>query len=245
MSINDNIGNKLDSDFENFNYLPQRLLLEDIDAGLFEFLENLDISVIDETGRLKKVPVIFLGNELWAEKKINWSNMRGEDGEEITRPFMALRRTGVAKGTSPGKYTIPRKKKFTYTRVPNFDGTLKGYDLYKIPQPTWVDATYELRFVCSYLEDVNVFYEKIYETAYSDGQGYVFYQKINGYNIPSKIDNGTEDNQVDNIQQERMFQIVFPITVHGKLVDPTKFEKVNTVTKISIRISEKKSDKKN
>jgi len=241
MSINDNIGKKLDGDFENFNYLPSKCLLEDIDGGVNDFINSLDVSVIDDTGRLKKVPLIYIGNELWAERKMNWANMRGEDGEEITRPFMALRRVSVLKGTSPGKYTIPVKKKFTYTRVPAFDGTLKGYYIYKIPQPTYVDVVYELRFVCSYMEDVNIFYEKMYEQGYSDGQGYIFYSKINGYNIPTKIENGSEENQTDDIQQERMFQIVFPITAHGKLVDPTKFEKVNTITKIAIKVSEKKN----
>ena len=73
MSINDNIGKKLDSDFENFNYLPQRLLLEDIDDGLFEFINDLNVSIIDDTDRLRKVPLIFLGNEMWAEQKINFA----------------------------------------------------------------------------------------------------------------------------------------------------------------------------
>src|SRR3989344_2168172 len=107
MSINDNIGKSLDSNFENFNYLPQKLELEDFDQGIKNFISDLDISMVNENGLLKKLPIIFLAQELWAERKLNWKEMRSEVGEEITRPFMTMVRTSVVPGTSPLKRTIP------------------------------------------------------------------------------------------------------------------------------------------
>lgn len=236
MSINDNIGNMLDGDFENFNYLPQKLELEDLDQGIKSFIEDLEISMTNENGIIIKVPVIWLAQELWAERKMNWKDMRNEFGEELTRPFMTLYRTSVIPGTSPLKRTIPKKMMFRYVKVPKFDGTLKGYDLYKIPQPTYVDSTYTLSLFTHYVVDVNSFYEMILRDGYSDGQGYM---KINGYNISSKISDPTENNVTD-INQEKTYRIDIPITIHGKLVDPTKFEKVNTISKVLIKISEKR-----
>ena len=239
MSILDNIGKNLDKDFENHAFLPQKLDLEDLDKGVFDFLKKLNITVEDETGNSRAVPVVFNSQELWAERRMNWKSMRSEYGEELTRPFLVLTRKGVKKGTSPLKRTIPVKKKFTWLRVPTFDGTLKGYVLYKIPQPTYVDVDYELVFVSAYVDDVNKYYSKMIRDAYSDGQGYL---SINGYPIATVIEDPTETREND-LASEKIYEITFPIIVHGKLIDPTQFEKVNTINKIQIKISEKKSNR--
>lgn len=236
MSSLDNIGRNLDQQFENHNYLPQEIKLEDLSIGLKDHISKLEFSVLMESGSIKKVPIIYLSQELWAERKNNWSDMRNEQGQEVSKPFMTLFRTSVKRGTAPLKYTIPKKKTFRFVKVPIFDGTLKGFDMYKVPQPVYIDAEYELRFASFYQQHVDEFYETIYNEGYSDGQGYL---KVNGYDIVSKIGDASEDNDVDDISKERVFQVVVPITVYGKLIDPRKFEKVNTITKISIKITEK------
>lgn len=237
MSILDNIGKSLDKDFENAAFLPQKLELQDLDEGIYNFIKKLNLTVLDETNNSRTVPVIFNSQELWAERRMNWKSMRSEYGEELTRPFLVLTRTVVKAGTSPLKRTIPVKKKFTWRKVPSFDGTLKGYFLYKIPQPTYVDIQYELVFVTTYVSDVNDYITKIIRDAYSDGQGYM---NINGYSISSTIGDSSETRE-DDMASEKIYEVTFPITVFGKLVDPTKFEKVNTITKIQIKISEKNS----
>jgi len=236
MAINDNIGRELDKDFENFNYLPQKLALEDLDGGIKGFVEDLDISMVNENNILAKVPLIWLAQELWAERKLNWKEMRGEIGEEITRPFMTIYRNSVTTGTSPLKRTIPKKMRFRFVKVPTFDGTLKGYTIYKIPQPTYVDTKYTLSLFTHYMVDVNEFYEMILRDGWSDGQGYM---KINGHNISSILSDPSENNKTD-INQEKVYRIDIPITVQGKLIDPTKFEKVNTITKVLVKITEKR-----
>ena len=237
MAINDNIGRELDKDFENFNYLPQKLALEDLDLGIKNFTSDLDISMVNENGILAKVPLIWLAQELWAERKLNWKEMRNEIGEEITRPFMTMYRTSAVPGTSPLKRTIPKKMKFRFVKVPVFDGTLKGYELYKIPQPTYVDTHYMLSLFTHYMVDVNTFYEIILSEGYSDGQGYM---KINGHNISSKLNGDPSENNKTDINQEKVYRIDIPILVQGKLIDPTKFEKVNTINKVLIKITEKR-----
>lgn len=235
MSVQKNINNNLNDSFKNTNYLPQKLLLEDIDRGMRDYIVDLGITVEDADGKDIKVPVIFLTQERWAEFKMNWKFLKDESGEEIRMPFMTIRRKSVKRGTAPLKRTIPKKLRFTYIKVPSTDGVLGGYELYKIPQPTWVDADYELRFVTHYMQDVNISYEKMLEEGFSDGQGYM---KINGYNIPAVLGDPSEENTVDNIESDRYFQLVYPLTVYSRIVDPTKFERVQTITKISIEIQE-------
>lgn len=233
----DNIDNLLDSGSENFNYLPQGLSLEDADQALYDYFDNFEFSTVDSTGIAKKVKIIYLTQELWAERKFNWKLRLGENGEEVMMPFMTLARTSASKGTSPFKYTIPNKKKFKFVKIPKFDGTLKGFDIYKIPQPVYVDLSYELRFVSHYQEDVNLFYEKIFRDVFSDAQ---LYLKINGYYISCVSEEPSEENDIDPVNSERIYQTVFPIKMHYKLIDSTKFEKVSTINKITIKITEKK-----
>ncbi len=237
MSISDNIGKDLDNEFENHAFLPQKLELEDMDKGIFNYLKSLNLTVQDETGNSRAVPIVYNTQELWAERRMNWKSMRSEYGEELTRPFLVLTRTAVKKGVSPLRRTIPVKKKFTFLKVPTFDGTLKGYVLYKIPQPVWVDTVYELVLVTTYVVDTNLFYESMLNNAYSNGQVYI---NINGYPISSIIEDPSETREED-LASEKVYEVTFPITVRGKLVDPTTFEKVNTINKIQIKISEKKS----
>lgn len=239
MSILDNIGKNMDSDFENHAFLPQKLEIVDLDKGVFDFIKNLNITVTDETGNSRPVPIIFNTHDLWAERRMNWKSMRSEYGEEITRPFMVLTRTAVKQGTSPLKRTIPVKKKFKWLKIPTFDASLKGYVIYKIPQPTYIDLHYELVFVSTYVDDVNKYYTKILRDGYSDLQGYM---NINGYHVSSRIEDPSETREED-LASEKVYETTFPIIVFGKLVDPTQFERVSTINKIQIKISEKKDDK--
>jgi len=234
MSISDNIGSQLDKQFENSGNLPQKLEILDFDKGLFEYFKQTGFSLTDSNDNMRTVPIIWVSQELWAERKQYWQNMTNEQGEEISRPFIAMVRKGVKQGTSPLKRTIPVKKKFIYRRVPRFNGTTKEYDLYKIPQPSYIDIDYEIRFVTSYIEDMNKFYEKIVRDCYSDRQAYM---NINGYQIRSVMQDPSEDNKLD-VNDERIFQISVPVTIFGKLVDPSQFERVNAVTRVSIKITE-------
>ena len=236
MSIQKNINNLLDKSFKNTNLLPQKLLLEDVSEGVRDYVRDLNLTINDEDGKSRIVPIIYLTQERWAEYKKNWATLREENGEEAVMPFMALVRNSVKQGTSPLKRTIPNKKKFTFYKMPVFDGTYRGFELIKIPQPVWVDVDYELRFLSHYLQDIDKFYEKIIMEGFSDLQGYM---KVNGYNIPITMKDPSEENTVDDVTADRKFQVVVPLEVRARLVDPSKFEKVQTVSKISINISEK------
>ena len=227
-----NIENFLNQDYLNFNYLPQGIFLEDIDRGLRDFIKNWNISVLDENALNRAVPVVLTTQELWAERKNNWKSFRSEYGEEITRPFLALTRTNVEQGTLPLKRTIPKKMKFTYVKVPIFDGNLKNYIYYKVPQPVWVDVQYNLTLVTYYMSDVNTYYEAIIRDVFSDNQAYMH---INGYHIPANLEGTTQTKEVD-LSSENLYEISAQIMVHGRLVDPKQFEKVLGVNKFLLKM---------
>ncbi len=237
MSVRDNINNNLNQDFENHDYTPQPLFIDDLDIAADKFIKSLNLSISDENQNPIPVPLIFLNQERWAEFKNNWKHLRDEGGKEITMPFMTMGRTSVKKGESPYKRTtIPVKRIFPFVRVPIItEGKHLGYDIYKVPQPVHVDISYEVRFFSHFIQHVNKSYEKMLYKAFSDGQAYI---KVNGYNIHITMGEPTEENTMDDIEADRRFQIIYPITLHGKLVDPADFEKVKTITKINLDIRE-------
>jgi len=237
MSILRNINTLLDDQFKNHDYLPQRLLLEDLDMGAFEFIKSLEITLFNGIDN-QKVPVIWLNQERWAEFRNNWQFLRDEGGKEITMPFLTMRRVGVKQGEHPLKrFTIPGdyKKHFTFLKVPIYEGNQKAYDLYKIPQPSRVDVEYELRFFSHYMQHTNVVYETILSTAFSSGQAYL---NVNGHYTFLDLGSLSEDSNEDDIAADRRFQIICPMVLHGKIVDPTKFTKEKVITKIQLNITE-------
>ncbi len=236
MSVQENIDDFLNKNFENFNYLPQKLMIEDLDGGVLDYLTSLNISVIDEKGTTRAVPVIFLTQETWAEFRNNFKYLKDEADQEITMPFMTIRRKSIKPGENPIKRsTIPNKKKFTFLQVPIFDGVVKGYEYYKVPQPPRIDIEYELRFFTHYMEDTNVYYEQIIANTFSDKQAYI---SINGYHIFLEMSDPSEENTVDNLEEDRRYSVIVPMTLHGKIVDPRLWEKVQAINKIRIDIKE-------
>lgn len=231
-----NISKNLDAQFNNHNYLPQKLLLEDLDGGALKYFRDVNLTIQDENDNMIPVPVIFLNQERWAEFKNDWKFLKDEGGTEITMPFMTLRRISVKPAEHPLKRaTIPFNKNFMTIKVPIFDGVLKGYDMYKIPQAPRVDIAYELRFFSHYMQDANISYESVLGEIFPNKQAYM---NINGYYVFMDLSDNSEDDTMDDITADRRFQIVYNIVLHGKIVDPTNFEKVPTINKIKISFKE-------
>ncbi len=234
--IQDNVNDFLNNQFENHDYLPQKLLTEDMDGYTLKFLRDLNLTIPDENDNMLPVPVIFLSQERWSELRNNWKHLRDEAGREITMPFMTLRRLSVKPGQNPLKRTtIPENKTFTYLKVPIMKGNLKAYDIYQIPQPPRVDIQYELRFFSHYIQDSNKSYESLLGKVFSNGYKYI---NMNGHWIPLELIDTNEENTIDDITADRRFQIIYSLILHGKIVNPNEFVKKNSITKINFNIKE-------
>ena len=72
MGILKNQSDGLDKSFENHNYLPQKILLEDIDIGMVNYIKDQGISMVNEKNENRRVPVVWATQELWAERKQNF-----------------------------------------------------------------------------------------------------------------------------------------------------------------------------
>jgi hypothetical protein len=85
------------------------------------------------------------------------------------------------------------------------------------------------------MQDTNVSYESFLSNLFQNGYRYI---NMNGHWIPIELNDSSEENTMDDITADRRFQIIYNITLHGKIVDPTKFVKKQSITKVNLNIKE-------
>lgn len=232
--VQNNVNDFLNNQFQNHDYLPQKLSIEDMDVFVLNFFRDLNLTIADENNNMLPVSVIPFNQERWAEFKINWKHYRDEAGKEITMPFMTIKRVGVKPGQNPLKRTTIPERNFTFIKVPVIAGNLKSYDIYQIPQPARVDISYELRFFSHYMQDTNSSYEQMLSSVFRSGYKYI---NMNGHWISIELLETSEDNTVDDITADRRFQIIYNLVLHGKIVTG-EFIKKPAITKINLNLKE-------
>ena len=206
------------------SFLPKSIHYEDIDATFLEFVD--EILEINLEG--KKVPVIFLTIQRWAEFSKTWTF--SDKFKNIKLPFITVvRQPDVQVGTNQnGLWNIPGHKLYTYLKVPTFDGARKGIDTYKIPQPTSVDITYEVRLFCNKMKDLNLFNR----TTQLTFQSRQFYVKVNGHPMPIHLEKISDESQVDDFDSRRFYVQTFEMKVLGYILDDKDFEHIPSINRI-------------
>ena len=197
-------------------YLPKGILHEDMDRDFIEYVEN-DIDLV--LGG-KKVPSIFLSIQRWAEFAKTWQF--SDQNKNIKIPFITIvRKPDPQVGTNyAGAYNIPGKPTFTYMKIPTWSGNIKGFDVYKIPQPVSIDLTYELRLFCNKMRDLNLFNKKLLES-FSAGQKYI---RVNGHPIPLMLESIGDESVISSLDERKYYVQLYTIKMLGYLLDEDNFQ---------------------
>ena len=207
-------------------FLPRSIYYEDIDKTFIEFVDEiLEIEIDGE-----KVPVIFLTIQKWAEFSKTWE--LSDKFKNIKLPFITIvRQPDIQVGKNQnGLWNIPGHKLYTYLKVPNKDGGRMGMDTYKIPQPTSVDITYEVRLFCNRMKDLNLFNR----TAQLTFQSRQFYVKVNEHPMPIHLETIDDESQVDDFDSRRFYVQNFEMKVLGYILNEQDFEFIPTVNRALI-----------
>lgn len=197
-------------------YLPKGILHEDMDREFVQYMED-DISLVLNG---EKVPVIFLSIQRWAEFAKTWQF--SDEYKNITMPFITIiRKPDAQTGTNyAGTFNVPGKPTFTYMKIPTWDGNIKSYDIYKIPQPVSVDLNYEVRLFCTRMRDLNIL-NRLMLDSFSAGEKYI---RVNGHPIPLMMDSIGDESSIQNLDEKRYYVQLFSIKMLGYLLDPKQFE---------------------
>lgn len=218
----------LDDIADKGTFLPKGVLEEDLDQTFVEFLNSDKGLAITIDGN--KVPVIFLTIQRWTEFSKTWQF--SDKYKNIELPFITVvRKPDIQQGQNQaGLWNIPGNKTYTYMKVPTFDGIRRGIDLYKIPQPTAVDITYEVRLFTNRMKDLNL-YNRTIQRAFQSRQCYI---TPNGHPMPLHLETIGDESNIDDFENRRFYVQLFEMKLLGYILDENDFEVVPTINRTMV-----------
>lgn len=224
----------LDDIADKGTFLPKGVLEEDMDQSFIEFLKSDKGLVLNIDG--EKVPVLFLTIQRWTEFTKTWEFT--DENKNIQMPFISVvRRPDIQQGQNQaGLWNIPGKRTYTYMKLPTWDGIRKGIDLYKIPQPTPVDITYEVRLFTNRMKDLNKF-NSIIQRAFQSRQCYI---NVNGHPMPLHLETIGDESNIDDFETKRFYVQLFEMKLLGYILDESDYEVIPTINRslVTLEVNE-------
>jgi len=220
----------LDDIADKGTFLPKPVLEEDMDQAFVEFVGSEKGFSITIDG--KKIPVIFLTIQRWTEFSKTWDF--SDKFKDIQLPFVTIvRKPDIQQGQNQaGLWNIPGNHTYTYMKVPTWDGIRRGIDLYKIPQPTSVDLTYEVRIFTGKMKDLNKFNRKI-QRAFQSRQCYL---NVNGHPMPLHLETIGDESNIEDFENRRFYIQMFEMKLLGYILDEEDFQIVPTANRTLIAL---------
>lgn len=226
----------LDGITDKGTFLPRGVLEEDMDQSFIEFMNNPDGLSISIDGN--KIPVLFLTIQRWTEFTKTWQF--SDKYKNIEMPFVTVvRKPDIQQGQNQaGLWNIPGNRTYTYMKVPTWDGVRRGIDLYKVPQPTSVDLTYEVRIFTNKMKDLNKFNRKI-QRAFQSRQCYI---NVNGHPMPLHLETIGDESNIEDFENRRFYVQMFEIKLLGYILDEEDFEVIPTINRnmLTMEVDERK-----
>lgn len=209
-------------------FLPRGVHGEDMDESVIDFFKNDKRVSLTIDG--KKIPVIFLTIQRWIEFTKNWEFT--DSYKNIEMPFITIvRKPDIQQGQNQaGLWNIPGNRTYTYIKVPTWDGIREGVDLYKVPQPTSVDLSYEVRLFTNKMKDLNRFNEKI-QLSFQSRQCYI---NVNGHPMPLHLESIGDESNIDDFENRRFYVQMFELKLLGYIVNEEDFEVIPTLNRAMV-----------
>ena len=213
----------LDGIADKGTFLPRGVSEEDMDESFVEFVNNdLSITVDGE-----KVPVLFMTLQRWSEFSKTWQY--SDKYKNVQLPLITVvRKPDIQVGQNQaGNYNIPGNKTYTYMKVPTFDGSRSGLDLYKIPQPTSVDINYEVRIFTKKMRDLNKLNTLVHKT-FNAMQAYI---NVKGHPMPIMLEGVSDESNIEDLDSRRFYVQLYEMRLMGYILDEADYEIVPTINR--------------
>lgn len=112
-------------------------------------------------------------------------------------------------------------------KIPTWDGIRHGIDLYKVPQPTPVDITYEVRIFTNRMKDLNKF-NGLIQRAFQSRQCYI---NVKGHPMPLHLEGIGDESNIENFENRRFYIQMFEMKLLGYLLDENDYEVIPTINR--------------
>jgi len=216
----------LDNIADRNGFLPQGVHIKDMDTSFVDYVsKDLRIEIDGE-----EVPVVFLTIQRYADFKKTWKFT--DEYKNIKMPFVTIvRNPDIQKGTNQAALAnIPGQRNYSYYKVPSNDGSRLGVDIYKIPQPTAVDITYEVRFFSNKMSDVNVMHKKVHK-AFNATQAYIYPKQ---HPMPITLPTITDESNIEDFEARRFYVEAYEMLLAGYILDEKDFEVNPTINRMMV-----------
>ena len=232
-TANDRVRELLDDTDSKSVFLPESVSIIDLDAAIIDTMNNGKLSITSDS-RKEKVPAYIFGAEKWSEFSKTWQYT--DDDKNLIFPIITIRKTETKFGSRLGenRHFVSNQRTYEYSRVPVKDSNngIIGYEIYKIPNPTPIDITYEIRMFSDFSRDINKFDEK-FMRQFQDNQ---FYINVKGNYMPIFLQGGSEENETD-LEKTNYLVRIFNVTLRGFIIDEADFEIVRANERI-VKVTE-------
>ncbi len=216
----------------NGTFVPPSIKIEDIDLAVYSFFEEKEEGAIILPSTDKKVPLISVENEEWAEYAKSFDIQ--DENLTLKLPFASFARNGVPSfGTSDiTKYNFPEGYKFVYKKIPRFDGSNYYLDIYKIPHPTPVDIKYQIKLFTYSRFDTNTL-DEFFIKKFSARQYYV---SVDNHFMPLIVESSNSEDKLSDSKSDRYFIHVYNLLCKGYILDENDTELVESIRYKTVNI---------
>ena len=210
-------------------FLPQPVLLKDLDEAFEEWAKNIILKGPD--GIIYPTFVLF-SNQRFSEYSQTWKHV--DDNNNIILNFKTVTRENNPEHgkNNDGYYNIPGEQWYLMKKETVLDdnGT-ESLLLYEIKEPTAVDLKYKVSIFTDNYQDINQFNEKM-NVLFEARQQYIF---PNGHDMPLHLES-ISDESVYNINDRQFYSQAYQITLLGYIIPPEKMRVRQCPKKLGFRV---------
>ena len=211
-------------------FLPQPLLLKDLDEAFEEWVKKIDIK--SPEGTLYPTFVLF-SNQRFSEYSQTWKYV--DDNNNLILNFKTVTRENNPEHgkNNDGYYNIPGEQWFPMKKETVLDdnGT-ESLLIYEMKEPTAVDVKYKLSIFTDNYQDINQFNEKM-NVLFESRQAYIF---PNAHDMPLHLDS-ISDESVYNIDDRQFYSQSYQMTLLGYIIPPEKLRVRQSPKKMGLNIT--------
>lgn len=218
------------------NIIPEHIEIEDIDISFINDIKNTLNIIIDG----KEVPIIPMALSLFNE--LNKSSDANLFKKNINPPFISyVRDPNVQKGTYFGNEIsgLPFQKKYTFAKCKEIINGKEETVHYKMSQPTPVDITYTVSYICTRVRDINKLNQLILKK----------YKNINNYisvkerYMPVSLTDIGDSSELD-ISNRKFYKQDYSLLIKGFLICKDDINKcvVPSDIKLNFNVKNKQND---
>jgi hypothetical protein len=214
-------------------FLPESINIVDMDTEMVNLLNNGKLTTVSES-RKTNIPAILFGSEKWSEFSKTWQYT--DDDKNVIFPIITIRKTETKFGSRLGENRsfISNQRTYEYARkaVQDKNNNVIGYEIYKVPNPTPIDITYEIRLFTDFSRDKN----KFDETILRQFQDRNIYINVKGHYMPIFLDGASDESEL-SLEKTNYLIRIYNMTLRGFIINEDDFEIIRAVER-QINITE-------